>query len=52
MKRSIRLSYDEKNYADIGGCYLPRVSYNTLLDLHNSLYHTQPQSMIINYTFA
>lgn len=31
---------------------LPRVSYNTLLDLHNSLYHTQPHSKVINYTFA
>ena len=33
-----------KNSADLGGCYPPRP--NTLLDLQNSSYHTQPHSMI------
>ena len=35
----IRHSYDLKNYADYGGCYLSRAkteAHNTLFDLHNS----------------
>ena len=42
-----------KNSADIGGCYLPRPSAsvdNTLLDLQNSSYPTQPHSIIAKYT--
>ena len=42
-----------KNYADLGGCYPPQPSAsadNTLLDLHNSSYHTQPHPIIANYT--
>ena len=38
-----------KNYADRGGCYPPQPSAsadNTLLDLHNSSYHTQPHPII------
>ena len=38
-----------KNSADLGGCYPPRPSAsvdNTLLDLQNSLYPTQPHSII------
>ena len=41
-----------KNYADLGGCYPPQPSAsadNTLLDLHNSSYHTQPHPIIANY---
>ena len=41
-----------KNYADLGGCYPPQPSAsadNTLLDLHNSSYHTQPHPIIVNY---
>ena len=37
------------NYADLGGRYPPRPSAlveNTLLDLHNSSYLTQPHSLI------
>ena len=30
------LSYDVKNYADLGGCYPP----SPLLDLHNFFHHT------------
>ena len=44
-----------KNYADLGGCYPPPPSAsaeNTLLDLHNSSYHTQPHPIIANYTMA
>ena len=40
-----------KNYADLGGCYPPQPSAsadNTLLDLHNSSYHTQPHPIIAN----
>ena len=40
-----------KNYADRGGCYPPQPSAsadNTLLDLHNSSYHTQPHPIIAN----
>ena len=43
-----------KNYADLGGCYPPQPSAsadNTLLDLHNSSYHTQPHPIIANYSF-
>ena len=42
-----------KNSADLGGCYPPRPSAsvdNTLLDLQNSSYPTQPHSIIANYT--
>ena len=41
-----------KNYADLGKCYPPQPSAsadNTLLDLHNSSYHTQPHPIIANY---
>ena len=41
-----------QNYADLGGCYPPQPSAsadNTLLDLHNSSYHTQPHPIIANY---
>ena len=41
-----------KNSADLGGCYPPRPSAlvdNTLLDLQNSSYPTQPHSMIVKY---
>ena len=41
------------NYADVRGCYAPRPSTsvdNTLLDLHNSSYPTQPHSLTANYT--
>ena len=36
--------YDMNNYADLGVCYPPQPSAsadNTLLDLHNSSYHTK-----------
>ena len=42
-----------KNSADLGGCYPARPSAsvdNTLLDLQNSSYPTQPHSIIANYT--
>ena len=42
-----------KNSADLGGCYLPWPSAsvdNTLLDLQNSSYPTQPHSIIAKYT--
>ena len=41
-----------KNTADFGECYPPRPSAsvdNTLLDLQNSSYPTQPDSIIVNY---
>ena len=41
----MRLSQDMKNSADLGGCYPPPPSAsvdNTLLDLQNSSYPTQP----------
>ena len=41
-----------KNYEDLGACYPPRPTAstdNTLLDLHNSSYDTQPHSLIVNY---
>ena len=41
-----------KNYGDLGGCYPPRPTAstdNTLLDLHNSSYDTQPHSLVVNY---
>ena len=41
-----------KNSADLGGCYPPRPSAsvdNTLLDLQNSSYPTQPHSITANY---
>ena len=40
-----------KNLADLGGCYPPRPSAsvdNTLLDLLNSSYPTQPHILIAN----
>jgi len=43
-----------KNSADLGGCYPPLPSPsvdNTLLDLQNSSYPTQPHSVIANYNF-
>ena len=43
-----------KNYADRGGCYPPKPSAsadNTLLDLHNSSYHTQPHPIIAKYCY-
>ena len=43
-----------KNSADLGECYPPRPSAsvdNTLLDLQNSSYPTQPHSIIANYKF-
>ena len=39
-----------KNSADLGGCYPPEPSAmvdNTLLDLQNSSYPTQPHSIIV-----
>ena len=44
-----------KNYADLGGCYPPQPSAsadNTLLDLHNSSYHTQPHPIIAKYSMV
>lgn len=44
---------DMENYADPWGCYPPRRRPrvdNSFLDLHNSSHHTQPLSMIANYT--
>ena len=41
-----------KNSADLGGCYPPRPSAlvdNTLLDLQNFSYPTQPHSIIAKY---
>ena len=41
-----------KNSADLGGCYPPQPSAsvdNTLLDLQNSSYPTQPHSIIAKY---
>ena len=41
-----------KNSADLGECYPPRPSAsvdNTLLDLQNSSYPTQPHSIIAKY---
>ena len=41
-----------KNSADLGGCYPPRPSAsvdNTLLDLQNSSFPTQPHSIIAKY---
>ena len=43
-----------KNSADLGGCYPPQPSAsvdNTLLDLQNSSYPTQPHSIIAKYMF-
>ena len=42
-----------KNSADLGGCYSPRSSAsvdNTLLNLQNSPYPTQPHSIIAKYS--
>ena len=44
-----------KNSADLGECYSPRPSAsvdNTLLDLQNSSYPTQPHSIIAKYLFS
>jgi len=44
-----------KNSAALGGCYPPRSSVsvdNTLLDLQNSSYPTQPHSIIANYSMS
>ena len=42
-----------KNYGDLGGCYPPQPTVdNTLLDLHNFSYDTQPHSLIVNYPLA
>ena len=44
-----------KNSADLGGCYPPRPSAlvdNSLLDLQNSSYPTQPHSIIANYNIV
>ena len=41
-----------KNSADLGGCYPPRPSAsveNTLLDLQDCSYATQPHLIIANY---
>ena len=39
-----------KNYGHLEGCYPPRSTVdNTLLDLQNSSYDTQPHSLIVNY---
>ena len=43
-----------KNSANLGGCYPPRPLAsvdNTLLDLQNSSYPTQPHSVIAKYHF-
>ena len=43
-----------KNSADLGGCYPPQPSAsvdNTLLDLQNSSYSTQPHSIIANNNY-
>ena len=43
-----------KNSADLGGCYPQRPSAsvdNTLLDLQNSSYPTQPRAIIAKYLF-
>ena len=43
---------DVKNYADIGGCYPPRLKAevnNILLNLHNSSHPTQPLSINAKY---
>ena len=40
-----------KNYGDLRGYYPPQpkaLTDNTLLDLHNSSYDTQPHSFIVN----
>ena len=44
-----------KNYGDLGGYYPPRPTAstdNTLLDLHNYSYDTQPYSLIVKYIFG
>ena len=44
-----------KNNADLGRCFQPPPSAsvgNTLRDLHNSSYPTQPHSIIANYVFS
>ena len=39
-----------KNSADLGGCYPQRLKDNTLLDLQNSSYPTQPHSITLLLT--
>ena len=44
-----------KNSEDLGGCYPPRPNAevdNTLLDLQNSSYPTQPHPIIAKYCFS
>ena len=44
-----------KNSADLGGCYPPRplaLVDNTLLDLQNSSYPTQPHSIFAKYSIT
>ena len=44
-----------KTYGDLGGYYPPRPTAstdNTLLDLHNYSYDTQPYSLIVKYIFG
>ena len=44
-----------ENKAELGGCYPPRPLTsvdNTLLDLLNSSYPTQPHSLIANYSIC
>ena len=44
-----------KNSADLGGCYPPRPLAsvdNTLLDLQNSSYPTQPHSIVAKYSIV
>ena len=44
-----------KNSADLGECYPPRPSAsvdNTLLDVQNSSYPTQPHSIIAKYLMS
>ena len=52
LLNSAFVGYEEFS-ADLGGCYPPRPSAsvdNTLLDLQNSSYPTQPHSIIAKYT--
>ena len=44
----VRLSH-VKNYADLGRNTLSTLVDNTLLDLHNSSYHTQSHPIIVEY---
>ena len=47
----MNLAFVGYNYANLRGCYAPQPSTsvdNTLLDLHNSSYPTQPHSLTAN----